>query len=204
MNRNLRIIVVAFLVATVLPILATARTETYSIGFKESDFTFSYNDNKELEIGAKMASYMYDEDVPNLPFFSTDIAVKGGSSYVSSSLNFTKRLILQNVKLAQAPIAISTDSIVSVPLQQAAAYPPAVYPSSNCEYTSSSNWSDVAVLHFLSCPFVYDDLENNLYFIDSIELSVNLDDAPQASKALGTQQRGSLYIRNGKKLIWQE
>lgn len=189
-NSNYDKVLYLFLVVAVYPLLVAARTETYVLEFNELDFTFSYNVNNELEIVSPKASYLYDDDAPCLPIFSTDIAVMGGSRYVSSSLSFTKRLILQNVKLAQAPIAIPTDSIMSVPPQQAT-YPQATYPSSNCEYVCASNWSDVAVLHFLSCPFVYDDVEKRLYFINSIELSVNLEDAPQASKAQGSPRGGA-------------
>lgn len=190
-NSNHKATMLVLISVIMLPMTLFARVETYNVRFSESDFELSYNDNKELMIEAPMAAYRYGENGPCLPFFSTDIAISGDEAYVSSSAIVAKRLIMRNVKLAQAPIAIPTDSVLTTPSDLPASYPSAIYPASNCEYTSSSNWSDVAVLHFLSCPFVYDDIEKSLYFIDSMELSVELDERSAQTRAIGQQRNGA-------------
>ncbi len=46
------------------------------------------------------------------------------------------------------------------------------YPTSNCFYSLSTQWSDLSIVHFITTPFVYDAAGQKLYFIDSIQLSV--------------------------------
>lgn len=125
---------------------------------------------------------------PCLPLFSTDIAVSGNSPYISSYPKFTKRLIRSNVRVAQSPFPVPTNSVPDAPVTYSAPYALTVYPASNCNYVASSECGDITVLHFLSCPFVYDAQEKNLYFIDSIELDITLGN----SQSNNSMRRGCM------------
>lgn len=157
-----------------LTMSAALKTEKVSISFSEEDFQLSYDEKGCLVIAPVKPATLPTSNEPCLPLFSTDIAVSGNSPYISSYPKFTKRLIRSNVRVAQSPFPVPTNSVPDAPVTYSAPYALTVYPASNCNYVASSECGDITVLHFLSCPFVYDAQEKNLYFIDSIELDITL------------------------------
>ena len=148
---------------------ATLLTEKFNLNFSENDFSYSYDASGNLKITTyKSASYP-ESNEPGLPLFSTDIAITGYKTYVSSSVRLSKHLIKSNVVVAQSPLPVITDMESDAGSIQKISYNnSAKYPSSNCKFTAISNWESIAILHFLSCPFVYDAAKKELYFIDSI------------------------------------
>lgn len=161
---------------------ATLLTEKFNLNFSENDFSYSYDASGNLKITTyKSASYP-ESNEPGLPLFSTDIAITGYKTYVSSSVRLSKHLIKSNVVVAQSPLPVITDMESDAGSIQKISYNnSAKYPSSNCKFTAISNWESIAILHFLSCPFVYDAAKKELYFIDSIELSITVEEKETTS-----------------------
>lgn len=171
-----------------LTMSAALKTEKVSISFSEEDFQLSYDEKGCLVIAPVKPATLPTSNEPCLPLFSTDIAVSGNSPYISSYPKFTKRLIRSNVRVAQSPFPVPTNSVPDAPVTYSAPYALTVYPASNCNYVASSECGDITVLHFLSCPFVYDAQEKNLYFIDSIELDITLGN----SQSNNSMRRGCM------------
>lgn len=157
-----------------LTMLAALKTEKVNISFSEDDFQLSYDDKGCLVIAPAKPATLPACNEPCLPLFSTDVAVSADNVYISSYLKFTKRLIRTDVRVAQTPSPVPTNCVPDMPVAYPEPYDLTVYPASNCNYVASSECGDITVLHFLSCPFVYDAQERNLYFIDSIELEITL------------------------------
>ena len=156
---------------------ASTETTTYPISFSLEDFSFEDDENGCVHILAPELEAVYSEsNVPGLPLLSYSVAIDGNAMYLSSNPRYTKRLVKSNVTIAQSPIPIPTNSSsLSIPLLPCS-YPLAVYPSSNCQYAIASEWENVKILHFQICPFVYDAIEKNLYFIDRIDLDITIGD----------------------------
>ena len=171
-----------------LTMSAALKTEKVSISFSEEDFQLSYDEKGCLVIAPVKPATLPTSNEPCLPLFSTDIAVSGNSPYISSYPKFTKRLIRSNVRVAQSPFPVPTNSVPDAPVTYSAPYALTVYPASNCNYLASSECGDITVLHFLSCPFVYDAQEKTLYFIDSIELDITLGN----SQSNNSMRRGCM------------
>lgn len=172
-----RIKIVLFILFVSQTVSAVLRTEKINISFSKDDFMLYYDSTGYMNIESINKFSIYPEaNEPGLPLFSTDIVIPKNRKYISSSLKYTKKLICSDVKVAKSPIPAITDSISIQPVSSLDTYDLERYPSSNCIYMSSSQWGSVTTLHFLSCPFVYDTKERNLYFIDSIELNIQLDD----------------------------
>ncbi|MCM1372483.1 MAG: C25 family cysteine peptidase [Bacteroides sp.] len=173
----LKLKLVLFLFVLSQTVSAIQQTETFKLHFSESDYSYGYDEQGFLVITAEdpIASYS-GSDEPGLPFVATNIAIPEGRRYLSYSTKCTKRLIKSNVKIAPGPATVATDGSAAAIPQGNTVYEEKVYPMSNCLYTTISCWKNVSMLHFLSCPFVYDAVEENLYFIDTIELTVTMDD----------------------------
>lgn len=153
--------------------LASVRTQKFNMDFSESDYTYSYNANGELIISSTKELFSFPEtDDPGLPLLSKEFAVKGGSLYKSSSVNISRHLVRSNVTLAPCPLPIPTNADPQALPERTASYPAGVYPASSCRYATSTSWGGISVLHFLACPFVYDASKKELYFVDSMELTV--------------------------------
>lgn len=176
-----------------LTVSAALKTEKISISFSEDDFHLYYDDRGCLVIASVKPATQPTSNEPCLPLFSTDIAVSAGNSYISSYLKFTKRLIRTDVRVVQSPFPVPTNCVSDAPVTYSDPYALTVYPASNCNYVASSEWGDVTVLHFQSCPFVYDAQEKNLYFIDSIELDITLGD--NQSDSIMRQVGAGRYVR---------
>ena len=148
-------------------------TENHTVSFSESDYTFSYDENGNIVIGAVDGDVSYSSpDEPGLPQRSFSIAIPGTRKYASSSISYSKRLIRSNVRIAPGPIPVPTDGSVENIPTRVVTYENKSYPTSNCFYSLSTQWSDLSIVHFITTPFVYDAAGQKLYFIDSIQLSV--------------------------------
>lgn len=171
MKHNL----LGFLIFVSCILSASAAKRSFTISFSEKDFDFAYNEKGELVISpvSKVATYP-DADQPGLPILPSEIVVEAGLAFESFTPSYSPRLVLSNVTVAHSPEIVSTDVSGMPTINRQDAFTDAVYPLSNCSFATSSNWDKVSVLHFLACPFVYNAAKKELYFIDSISLTVNL------------------------------
>lgn len=153
----------------ILAVLSSAsrgsvKTENHTVSFSESDCTFAYDGNGNLVIGTADGDATYSSpEEPGLPQRSFSIAIPGSRKYSSSSLRYTKRLIMDDVRIAPGPIPVPTDGSVKNSPARAVKYESGSYPASNCFYSLSSEWSDLSVIHFIATPFVYDAAARKLY-----------------------------------------
>ena len=153
---------------------ATAETKTYHIQFNEKDFMFSYNENNELIIETTdLSSFYLETNKPGIPFFSVNIATSPNNEYESSSFTYSSRLLKSDVNIAPNPLPIITASPTQSPMSHV--YAPgieSIYPTSICSFTNRTTFGGVGILHFKVSPFIYDIEQRNLYFIESLDLSI--------------------------------
>ena len=165
---------------------ASAATKQFTLAFDENDFRFSTNEYGELVIQpADPMSTMPAGGLPALPQFSTVIAVGERQTYKSHEISVSKRLVRSGIVMEPAQFAVPTDSIFAGAKFERVIpdYDLAQYPADNCEYATTSHWAGgVSTLHFLSCPFVYNPEGGELYFIDSMTLTVELDETPAPAR----------------------
>lgn len=178
-----------FLILAVFSLAArgAVKTENHTVSFSEGDYTFTYDGNGNLVIGTVDGDAAYSSpDEPGLPQRTFSIAIPGSRKYSSSSLRYTKRLIMDDVRIAPGPIPVPTDGSVRDMPARAVKYESRSYPASSCFYSLSSEWSDLSVIHFITTPFVYDAAARKLYFIDSIQLSLRTVERPSGDSGLIT------------------
>jgi len=157
--------------------MAATRTDSVTLYFNEKDFILEFNENGYLTIESEKPISYPESNEPGLPLISADIVIPGGSRYLSSTSKYNKRLIKNDVQIAQSPLPVITDSLSQYSSSPKISYNTlSIYPNSNCKYMSSSNWDNAVVCHFLTCPFVYDSKEHKLYFIDTIDLTIESSD----------------------------
>ncbi|MDE7097481.1 MAG: hypothetical protein K2O47_08320, partial [Muribaculaceae bacterium] len=165
-----------------LPAHANIMTETITLSFDENDFNLHENENGEIEIDSKLNVIYPEANEPGIPVISRDIVVDGNYDYNSASLSIERREIMSNVRIAPTPMLITTDTpINSIQIETNSYTSDRQYPSSNCRYIATSNWDNLNVLHFLTTPFIYNAIEEKLYFIDSIRLDIKLSKQPKVS-----------------------
>ena len=173
----LRLPVLILMALLSLNMRAAELYKTIEFNFSERDFVFSVNEDGEVVIDSKMAFVYPESDEPCLPLISKDIAVDGIYSYKSVNVSYEKYELMSDVRIAHSPIPIATDMTVDNNVEMKGSYDYSRrFPSSNCQYVSTSDWENLKVLHFLTTPFIYDAEEQKVYFIDSIRLEIELEE----------------------------
>lgn len=153
----------------------TAETQSFTFSFNESDFTITQADNDSLNIlSSTIPILLPDESEPCIPSISKRIAIGNHESISEYTVSFNKRLLRTGVKLNNAPQVLPTNVPVSEFPKQRGGYDSKIYPDSNCVIAGSYNFAGFNVINFKVCPFQYDDVTGNLYFIDSMTLNVEI------------------------------
>lgn len=165
--------------------------EKHCISFSMDDFPMSTDANGNLLISSRKIAVYSEANEPGLPSVSTDIAVDGTRNYVSSSVRFEKKLIQSGVKLSSGPLPVPASEVSSCTLLSLPDYSMTTYPSSSCQYLTTSRWDGLSVFHFLSCPFIYDTAKKELYFIENMELEIRYEngDPSLKRKTINSQER---------------
>lgn len=165
--------------------------ERHCISFSMDDFPMSTDANGNLSISSHKIAVYSEANEPGLPSVATDIAVLGIRKFISSSVRFDKKLIRSGVKLSSSPLPVLISEVSSsIPLAQPH-YSMTTYPSSSCQYLTTSRWDGLSVFHFLSCPFIYDAIKKELYFIENMELEIRYKDGDTniKNKTIDSQER---------------
>lgn len=161
--------------------LEASLSKSYDLTFVAENFSFIRNDCGEIEIETESNVVYPDLNEPGLPLISVDIVIDSKYEYHSSSINYDKRIIMRDEVIAASPIPISTNGGFQVNAKRT--YDSnAHYPSSSCKYVTTSNYGSIKVLHFLISPFSYEAKNRILYFIDSIELNIELNESKYSEK----------------------
>lgn len=154
------------------------RAEVYdhTFRFSESDFSISPSAGDSLVIVSLASPAVYNgETQPGIPFLPRSLAIPQGYSVHDYSVSFKKRLIRSGVDLRNAARPIPTNAPAEEMWAFPGGYAPKVYPDTNCVNSTSYQIGGVTVAGFIVSPFIFDAAERNLYFIDSLTVSIDLD-----------------------------
>ncbi len=189
-------------IVSIVPLFVHAEslTETYTISFSDLDYEYYVDSIGLIHIDpADKTLGFLGGHLPALPLVSKKIAIPGDRKYVSLSYSLKKRLKIPRCLLADSPLPVNPEDSLSIsevnyiPLSGSEknidicfqngsennlpfSYKIDIYPHENVEYVSSSEWDNVVVLNFVVCPFIFDAINPSLYFIDSIDLTIETED----------------------------
>lgn len=167
-----------FCVSSVL----TLKAESFTIHFDESDYRIATDERGVVHISKFDGLTVYPEvNEPALPLSSFNIAINGNKDVIASTPAYSKRLIMTNVIMAQSPMLRLLKDTLPDLTKETYSYLKEVYPISNCQLTNTSEWSNVKILHYSVCPFVYDASKKELYFVDSIDLTLTTGENSECS-----------------------
>ncbi len=171
--------------------MLTATASTYTLSFREADFTYSTNAAGELVIGTLSTDMTYPEGmVPGLPLMIVDIALPQGQALTDHRVHTTARTVRSGVRVAVAPVPMPTDGSTegnnaADNSSARAPYRDGVWPAEVCEYTGTSSWDGVDVAHFLVSPYRYDSATGTLSFNEVIELTLDTESGSGRMRAPG-------------------
>ncbi len=183
--RNLIMLMLLLLTATRG---LAASVETHTIAFNQSDYTLKQDSAGNISIISQKAGAYTPPGQPAIPIISKRIAIPAGLTYDSSTATIHKRLIKSNVTMAfDSTLTEGTKTMV--------------FPENVCRHVHTTKWDDLSVMIFLVSPFIYDSQNRSLYFIDSIDLTVNLKEKPAAQLKVASetprrQNRAPDYVRS--------
>lgn len=154
-------------------------TKYLHLKFSPNQFSFDYDSLNTLTISpiSDDAIFTYGDDVnePCLPIMSLTVKVPKGSEYKDFTQSCTKSLLLNNVSIGANPISIPTNQDeISYKTDTRMNYMMSKYPSCYTKYISTATIGDSSVLYFQVCPFEYDVINKKLFFINDINLSINI------------------------------
>ena len=150
-----------------------ANVVTHTFCFKESDFVISADDKDSLSIISIKETAIYPESTePWIPIIGKNLVLSEDETISNVTYTFNKRLIRSGVKLKNAPLSVSTiGTKIEIPICSNG-YEAKEYPKSNCTLSRCHKMGCANVASFLVTPFVYDAVNYNLYFVDSLQVSL--------------------------------
>ena len=153
-----------------------AEVYDHTFRFSESDFSITPSNGDSLVIVSLASPAVYSgESQPGIPLVARSLAIPQGFSVHDYSVSFKKRLIRSGIDLKNAARPIPTDAPAEDMWTHPGGYAPKTYPDSNCVRSLSYQIGGVTVAGFIVTPFIFDAVERNLYFIDSLTVSIDLD-----------------------------
>lgn len=166
-----RIIIVTTLVLLSIVTLFANSIETTHHNLCFDDFTLYISDANELTIIANSSSSPYAIQMEHsVPSIAIAMAIDGDLQYDSHTLTISKTFIAENVTLSpdlEHQIFVKNNEYLSdlrdYNFQK------------HCVYMGETGWSDLRILNFQLTPFIYDINDKSLYFINSIDLEVSLN-----------------------------
>lgn len=172
--KNLKLILTTLLVGITNCLYGHAESQQFVLSFSLEDFEIANTNNGLLSISSSVRNVSYAEDnTPALPILTNIIALAGDCELSNYTVNFSKKLIRNNVNLEQNSLPYPTDFPSSNTAFKREPYKALTYPSTNVEFAGSSNWDDISLLYFQASPFVYDANLKKLYFIEEIYLNID-------------------------------
>lgn len=168
-----KLTIIAFLICYIIGFISATEINNITLNFSENDFSVSTDHNGNTEITYKHLTSYSEAPEPMLPWITISHVIPGNYDNLIPSYTYYKRLITSNVKITQGPLPVPTNNIESNYSQSTTAYLPNIYPHSNCIHKNTSQWSNITLVHFSVCPFIYDAIEGNLYFIYKIDVQIN-------------------------------
>lgn len=149
---------------------------SYSLQFKEGDFTLTTLRSDSIMISSKSQTVVYSEPTkPCIPFLCKSFALNGNEKVAGYDVIFSKRVIKEGVDLKNSPEEITTDQKPTPEITKYNGYETKIYPDSNCVLLQCKRMNNFNMVSFLVSPFVFDADENKLYFIDSMQINIETE-----------------------------
>lgn len=165
-----------FLLIMFSMIQISAEKQTYSFKFDEGDFQITTSSGDSLSIASSNGPTMYpDTSQPCIPSLSKNIALMEKGNITNIYVDVKKRLIRTSVKLQNAPDIYSTDVNPKYVKTISRAYEQKIYPDTCCSLRGTTDIDGIRVLHFTATPYVYDAQMGDLYFIDSMTVTLDIE-----------------------------
>ena len=165
-----------FLLTLVSALHLSAEKQTYSFKFDEGDFQITTSSGDSLSIASIKNPAMYpDTSQPCIPSLGKNIALVEKGNLTNIYVDVKKRLIRTSVKLQNAPEIYSTDVNPKYVKTISRAYEQKIYPDTCCSLRETTDIDGIRVLHFTATPYVYDAQMGDLYFIDSMTVTLDIE-----------------------------
>lgn len=165
-----------FLLALVSALHLSAEMRSYNLKFNENDFRITTSSGDSLSISSIKNPAMYPEtSQPCIPSLSRNIALVEKGNITNIYVDVKKRLIRTSVKLQNAPEIYSTDVDPKYAKTISRPYEQKIYPDSCCTLRGTSDIDGIRLLHFTATPYVYDAQMGDLYFIDSMTVTLDIE-----------------------------
>lgn len=153
---------------------ASSETLTHTFTFSETDFSIIPSSTSDSLIIASLTAPSIAPDLtePRIPILAKSIAIPRGCVISDYTVSVSKRLIRKNVNLIKS--MPPQPSFMPSPLATNPSYFPKIYPDSNCVISSTTPMGEAKIVDFLLVPYVFDAVNHELHFVDSISVQLNL------------------------------
>lgn len=151
---------------------------TYHYSFSMEDFQINMNKEGDISIDyLKGIAIDNEPGMPDLPLISSDIIIPDKVKYITSSISKNIKLLKNNVTFALCDYPVSTNHAFNENYNkpQRTIYDGKRYGIEDFTYVWSSEWENVTVLHFIICPFVYDESSRDLYLIENMTVEIETE-----------------------------
>ncbi len=154
-----------------------AKSESFShtFRFQETDFLIKPIAVDTSAIVSISSPTMHPKaHTPDIPIIGRRIALPTNAIVNNYSVSISKRLIRKNINLSSV---ISPSPAMALDQRKpilSEKYTQKIYPDSNCVFSKSYNIGEFNIASFLISPFIFDATKQELYFIDSIKIDIDL------------------------------
>ncbi len=121
------------------------------------------------------ATFKEDTSQPALPYISVDVLIGANEILTDVSYSKKERLVKNGVDVVSNPeIILTNESFDSQIASRSMVYTKSEYPAEVVENFGASMVDGYQVVGLLVCPFRYDAANRQLFFIDSLVITLNL------------------------------
>ena len=172
--------------------IALFAQESYTINFKESDFSVNIEDSiVKIATSRSDAMRVGDIESPCLPYFAYRILIPQSQTTENYQISVTKRLLYKDIYVLGNSQVVPTNAEVFDPDNHLATKSVL----SPVHWGGDNNRSGFKYGYFNITPFVYDAESRALYFVSSVSLII----PPTSAKAIQTKE-----IREDRRLQIKE
>lgn len=167
--------------------------KTVRITFEESDFTYNRDSAGNLVISCSKINSSYPSvGEPAIPIICENIAIEGSQEFVATHFSFSKRLVRQQVTMAKCMDPVPTGSMPESGGVPGRFDGDGLYPISICYKSGITDLNGYKLLHYIISPFQYNEATKDLYFIDSVNITVETKAAVNSGSASGNEDLETL------------
>lgn len=149
--------------------------------FSESDFITTYDSEYLLTISGK-DNFQYSDDpsAPCFPWIIRHVTIPEGMTYKSHTMSCDKKVILSDCMLTCNPVEFTTDQ---TPFEIETNYVKfegeGIFPDNNVLMSMCDSQDGIYTVYFIVTPYIYDSEKRTLYFIDQLNLNIEITEATE-------------------------